>query len=94
MRSTTKARNQRMRKRQILKVMVSWVFWCKPAILAFGKLRQEDCKFEASLDPHSETWFKDSKTHTQNNNFIFIYNVEFDSSFNNYKQIFTCVNVQ
>jgi hypothetical protein len=34
----------------IKEIYASQVWWCTPVILALGRLRQEDCKFEASLD--------------------------------------------
>jgi hypothetical protein len=35
-----------------------WAWWYKPVIPALGRLRQEDCKFEASLDYITETLFQ------------------------------------
>jgi hypothetical protein len=36
-------------KFQVLRQRPSWVWQCKPEILEFGRLRQEDLKFKASL---------------------------------------------
>lgn len=34
---------------KIYKELKSWKWWCTPVISAFGKLRQEDCKFKTNI---------------------------------------------
>jgi hypothetical protein len=39
----------------ILKILSRWAWWYMPVMTAFGKLRQENSKFEANLFYYSKT---------------------------------------